>query len=108
MCFLRRRDNRGAIADASARNYVLRRTQSWAARRALAEGARTSQIAPMTQEPMSRPDDERSDDPQAVPAWGIVGGGLLLALTALAAPFYTEVMGGLIWAGETIRALCGW
>ena len=62
----------------------------------------------MTQEPMSRPGQKRSDEPQAVPAWGLVGGGLLLALTALAAPFYTEVMGGLMWAGETIRALCGW
>lgn len=43
-----------------------------------------------------------------LPRWGVVGGVLLLAVTAAAAPFYGQVMGGLIWAGETLKALCGW
>jgi hypothetical protein len=37
-----------------------------------------------------------------------VGGGLLLLVTALAAPFYVNAMAGLNWAGESIKALCGW
>lgn len=53
--------------------------------------------------------DHKDHPPQgAIPVWIIVGGGVLLATTALAAPFYADVMGGLIWAGETLKALCGW
>ena len=49
-----------------------------------------------------------SEAPPLLPGWAIWGGlGVLLA-TAVAAPFYQHVMGGLIWAGETIQALCGW
>lgn len=57
---------------------------------------------------MRQPGPERKDDRPTVPLWGVVGGGALLAVTALAAPFYAQVMGGLIWAGETLKALCGW
>jgi len=48
------------------------------------------------------------DSPPFLPGWAIWGGAGLLLVTAVAAPFYRQVMGGLIWAGETIRSLCGW
>jgi hypothetical protein len=67
-------------------------------------GGVNRQIEPMVDQ--SEPDAE-SDGP-AIPVWGIVGGGSLLLITAIAAPFYNQVMGGLLWAGETLKALCGW
>jgi hypothetical protein len=45
---------------------------------------------------------------EPLPRWAFVGGGLLLLLTAVAAPFYGDALAGLMWAGESIKALCGW
>jgi hypothetical protein len=52
----------------------------------------------------------KSDNPgpEPVPRWAYVSGGLLLLVTALAAPFYGNAMAGLIWSGEAIKVLCGW
>jgi len=57
-----------------------------------------------------RADQPKSDNPrpEPLPRWAYVGGGLLLLVTALAAPFYVNAMAGLNWAGESIKALCGW
>jgi len=51
-----------------------------------------------------------NSDPNApiLPRWAIIGGVALLALTAAAAPFYGQVVGGLLWAGQTLKAICGW
>ena len=55
----------------------------------------------------SEQNDELSDA-ALVPAWAIVGAVALILVTAIAAPFYTQVMAGAMWAGELIRTLCGW
>jgi len=52
--------------------------------------------------------DPDKDGPEPMPRWAYVSGGLLLLVTALAAPFYGNAMAGLMWAGESIKALCGW
>ncbi|MDC0361329.1 hypothetical protein OAN80_06190 [Alphaproteobacteria bacterium] len=52
--------------------------------------------------------DSDKDGPEPMPRWAYVSGGLLLLVTALAAPFYGSAMAGLMWAGESIKALCGW
>lgn len=53
-----------------------------------------------------QPTREKSEP--LVPLWGWVGGGALLLLTALAAPFYAHAVGGIMWAADAVRALCGW
>lgn len=72
--------------------------------RPLAAGARLSHIAAM-QDHQSKSDDSGTE---TLPRWAYVSGGLLLLITALAAPFYGNAMAGLMWAGESIKALCGW
>lgn len=67
-------------------------------------GAGFARLPPMTRKPAPH----GSDDRPTVPVWGVVGGATLLGLTAIAAPFYADVMAGLLWAGEALRALCGW
>lgn len=58
---------------------------------------------------MAKRSSRKSDDrPPAVPLWALAAGGVLLLMTAVAAPFYSQAMSGLIWAGQTIKALCGW
>lgn len=82
----------------------MRRMQRRSSKFGLAGTAPVGQIAAMRDEATERP----GDDGPRLPLWWAVGGGALLLATAAAAPFYTQVMAGAIWAGQTIRALCGW
>lgn len=57
---------------------------------------------------MDQNDVKPPDEAPLLPGWAIWGGVSLLLLTAVAAPFYNQVLAGMIWAGETIKTICGW
>ncbi len=82
----------------------MRKPQRWCASGALVVRVGTGQIAGMDGSTEQEPGDRTT----GLPTWAWIGGGGLLLLTALAAPFYGQAMGALMWAGATIRALCGW
>ena len=52
-------------------------------------------------------ENETAAEPPLVPKWGLIGGLAVLVVTAVAAPFYGQVLGGMMWAGEVLKSLCG-